>query len=131
MAWDLGLKGWHVAGMVPRPKWRINGDPKRALSCAAACAREEVRFDHAIAARHARRVGCGSCARVSARAYSADEYEPSRTHWLPQQPTQSRLKGSRQARAEQGHARGRDTGFEGWKPVAHLFVAVEDAEQLG
>ena len=44
MAWDLGLKGWHVAGMVPRPKWRINGDPKRALSCAAACAREEVRL---------------------------------------------------------------------------------------
>jgi hypothetical protein len=56
--------------------------------------------------------GRGSCARVSASAQSADEYEPSWAHWLPQQPTLSRLKGSRQARAEQAHARGRGTGFE-------------------
>jgi hypothetical protein len=103
--------------MVPS----LNGAPKRTLPCAAACAREEVRVDRKIPARRARRAGCGSCARVSARAQSAHEYEPSWAHWLPQQPTQSRLKGSRQARAEQGHARGRDTGFEGSKPAAHLL----------
>jgi len=94
--------------MVPS----LNGTPKRELPCAAACAREEVRVDRKIPARHASRASCGSCARVSARAQSADEFEPSWAHWLPQQPTQSRLKGSRQARAEQGHAGGMGTGFE-------------------
>jgi hypothetical protein len=79
---------------------------------ATARARKGPRRNRVIAVRRARRAGCGSCAGVSARAQSADEYEPSWAHWLPQQPTQSRLKGSRQARAEQGHARGRGTGFE-------------------
>ena len=94
--------------MVPS----LNGSPKRALPRAAPHAHEGLRRHRLIAARRARRAGRGSCARVSARAQSADEYEPSWAHWLPQQPTQSRLKGSRQARAEQGHARGRGTGFE-------------------
>ena len=94
--------------MVPSP----NGAPKRAPLHATARARKGPRRDRVIAARRARRAGCGSCAGVSARAQSADEYELSWAHWLPQQPTQSRLKGSRQARAEQGHARGRGTGFE-------------------
>ena len=102
--------------MVPSP----NGAPKRAPLHATARACKGPRRDRVIAARRARRADCGSCAGVSARGQSADEYEPSRAHWLPQQPTQSRLKGSRQARAEQGHARGRDTGFEGSKPAAHL-----------
>ena len=103
--------------MVPSP----NGAPKRALPRAAPNAHEGMRHYRAAADRCARRAGRGSCARVSARAQSADEYEPSWAHWLPQQPTQSRLKGSRQARAEQGHAHGRDTGFEGSKPAAHLL----------
>ena len=103
--------------MVPSP----NGAPKRALPRVAPHAPKGVRHQRAAAARRARRAGCGSCARVSARAQSADEYEPSWAHWLPQQPTQSRLKGSRQARAEQGHACGRDTGFVGSKPAAHLL----------
>ena len=97
--------------MVPSP----NGAPKRALPRGyphAPHAHEGVRRHRLIAARRARRAGRGSCARVSARAQSADEYEPSWAHWLPQQPTLSRLKGSRQARAEQAHARGRGTGFE-------------------
>jgi hypothetical protein len=109
----------------------LNGAPKRTLPCAAACAREEVRVDRKIPARRARRAGCGSCARVSARAQSAHEYEPSWAHWLPQQPTQSRLKGSRQARAEQGHARGRDTGFVGSKPAAHLLKPSKTPSSLG
>ena len=81
-------------------------------SLCAPHAHEGVRQHRLIAARRARRAGRGSCARVSASAQSADEYEPSWAHWLPQQPTLSRLKGSRQARAEQAHARGRGTGFE-------------------
>jgi hypothetical protein len=104
---------------VPSP----NGAPKRAPLHATARARNGPRRDRTLAARRARRAGCGSCARVSARAQSADEYEPSRAHWLPQQPTQSRLKGwqtGTRSCAEQGHARGRDTGFEGSKPAAHL-----------
>ena len=80
--------------MVPSP----NGAPKRAPLHATARARKGPRRDRVIAARRARRAGYGSCAGVSARAQSADEYEPSWAHWLPQQPTQSRLKGSRQAR---------------------------------
>jgi hypothetical protein len=99
----------------------LNGTPERALPRAALLAHEGVRRHRPIEARNARRAVRGSCARVSVRAQSADEYEPSWAHWLPQQPTQSRLKGSRQARAEQGHARGRDTGFEGSKPAAHLL----------
>ena len=104
--------------VVPSP----NGAPKRALPRGyphAPHAHEGVRRHRLIAARRTRRAGRGSCARVSVRAQSADEYEPSWAHWLPQQPTLSRLKGSRQARAEQGHARGRDTGFEASKPAAH------------
>jgi hypothetical protein len=98
-----------------------HGTPKGVPPRAAPLAHEGVRRHRAAADRRARRAGRGSCARVSARAQSADEYEPSWAHWLPQQPTQSRLKGSRQARAEQGHARGRDTGFEGSKPAAHML----------
>jgi hypothetical protein len=88
------------------------GTPKRVPPRAAPLAHEGVRRHRAAADRRARRARRGSCARVSARAQSADEYEPSWAHRLPQQPTQSRLKGSRQARAEQAHARGRGTGFE-------------------
>ena len=106
MRWPGSQGG--ASKVVPSP----NGAPKRALPRAAPHAHEGVRQHRLIAARHARRAGCGSCARVSARAQSAHEYEPSWAHWLPQQPTQSRLKGSRQARAEQAHARGRGTGFE-------------------
>ena len=57
--------------MVPS----LNGDPQRALSCAAARGREEVQLDRAIATRLAIRTGCGSCARVSAKARSDAEYE--------------------------------------------------------
>jgi hypothetical protein len=113
--------------MVPSP----NGAPKRTLLHAAPHAHDEVRRERAVAARRAGRLGCGACACVSARARSADEYEPSWAHWLPQQPTQSRLKGSRQARAEQGHARGRDTGFEGSKPAAHLLKPSKTPNSLG
>ena len=113
--------------MVPSP----NGAPKRTLPHAAPHAHDEVRRERAVAARRVGRLGCGSCACVSARARSADEYEPSWAHWLPQQPTQSRLKGSRQARAEQGHARGRDTGFEGSKPAAHLLKPSKTPNSLG
>ena len=55
--------------MVPSP----NGATKRAPPHAAARDRDEVRLDRAIAARRAERAGCGSCARVSAIAQSADE----------------------------------------------------------
>jgi hypothetical protein len=54
--------------MVPS----LNGTPKRELPCAAACAREVVQLDRKIAARHVSRANCGSCARVSARARSAE-----------------------------------------------------------
>ena len=108
-----------------------NGAPKRTLPHAAPHTHDEVRPERAVAARRAGRLGCGSCACVSARARSADEYEPSWAHWLPQQPTQSRLKGSRQARVEQGHARGRGTGFEAVEASSAPLEAVEDAEQLG
>ena len=95
--------------VVPSP----NGAPKRALPRAAPHAPTLTRAcdgNRLIAARRTRRAGRGSCARVSVRAQSADEYEPSWAHWLPQQPTLSRLKGSRQARSEQGRARGREMG---------------------
>jgi hypothetical protein len=68
--------------VVPNP----NGAPKGAPPpCRAARARKGPRRDRVIAAR---RAGCGSCAGVSARAQSADEYELSWAHWLQQQPTQ-------------------------------------------
>ena len=113
--------------MVPSP----NGAPKRALPHAAARAHEGLRRDRAVAARRARRAGCGSCARVSARAQSADEYEPSWAHWLPQQPTQSRLQGVQTgarragARTRQGH------WVRGLEASSAPVEAVEDAEQLG
>ena len=122
----------YTSGRAPSRRWprrqggasevvpTLNGAPKRALPRAAPHAHEGLRRHRLIAARRARRAGRGSCARVSVRAQSADEYEPSWAHRLPQQPTQSRLKGSRQARAEQAGARGRGTGFEGSKPAAHL-----------
>ena len=100
---------WGASEVVPSP----NGAPKRALPRAAPHAPTLTRAcdgNRLIAARRTRRAGRGSCARVSVRAQSADEYEPSWAHWLPQQPTLSRLKGSRQARSEQGRARGREMG---------------------
>ena len=111
---------WGASEVVPSP----NGAPKRALPRGYPHAPTLTRAcdgNRLIAARRTRRAGRGSCARVSVRAQSADEYEPSWAHWLPQQPTQSRLKGSRQARAEQVHAHSRDTVFEGSKPAAHLL----------